>query len=38
MFYNSARLHPTLRVTPAIEAGVAEHVWSISEIVQLLER
>lgn len=36
MFYNFARVHQTLRVTPAMEAGVADHVWSIHEIVELL--
>jgi hypothetical protein len=28
--------HQTLRVTPAMEAGVADHVWSIDEIIALL--
>jgi IS1 family transposase len=36
MFYNFARIHQTLRVTPAMEAGVADHVWTIGEIVELL--
>ena len=36
MYYNFARIHQTLRVTPAMEAGVAQHVWSIEEIVGLL--
>jgi hypothetical protein len=36
MFYSFARVHQTLRVTPAMEADVAEHVWSIQEIVGLL--
>lgn len=36
MHYNFARIHQTLRVTPAMEAGIADHVWSISEIVELL--
>src|SRR5206468_4167289 len=27
------RVHQTLRVTPAMEAGIADHVWSIEEIV-----
>ena len=36
MFYNFARLHQTLRVTPAMEAGLSDHVWSIEEIVGLL--
>lgn len=37
MFYNFARVHQTLRVTPAMEAGVSDHVWSIAEIVALLD-
>jgi IS1 family transposase len=36
MFYNFGRVHQTLRVTPAMEAGVTEHVWSVDEIVRLL--
>lgn len=36
MFYNFGRVHQTLRVTPAMEAGVADHVWTIEEIVWLL--
>ena len=27
MYYNFGRIHQTLRVTPAMEAGVADHVW-----------
>jgi IS1 family transposase len=38
MFYNFGRVHQTLRVTPAMEAGLANHVWSIEEIVGLLDR
>lgn len=29
------RVQQTLRVTPAMEAGVADHVWSVEEIVSL---
>ncbi len=36
MHYNFCRIHQTLRVTPAMEAGVADHVWSIAEIASLL--
>jgi IS1 family transposase len=36
--YNFARVHRTLRVTPAMEAGLAQHVWSLEEIVGLLDR
>jgi IS1 family transposase len=35
MWYNFARVHQTLRVTPAMEAGISSHVWSIEEIVAL---
>jgi IS1 family transposase/predicted HTH domain antitoxin len=35
MHYNFARIHKTLRVTPAMEAGVADHVWSLGEIAGL---
>lgn len=35
MYYNFARIHQTLRCTPAMEAGVSDHVWSIEEIVAL---
>jgi IS1 family transposase len=37
MHYNFCRIHKTLRVTPAMAAGVTDHVWEISEIVALLE-
>jgi IS1 family transposase len=36
MYYNFARVHQTLRVTPAMQAGVSDHVWSLEEIVRLL--
>ena len=35
MHYNFARIHQTLRVTPAMEAGIADHVWTLEEIVSL---
>src|SRR5438093_10338245 len=37
MYYNFGRIHQTLRVTPAMESGVSDHVWSIEEIVRLLK-
>jgi IS1 family transposase len=37
MYYNFARVHQTLRVTPAMEAGVSDHVWSLDEMVGLLD-
>jgi hypothetical protein len=36
VYYNFARIHQTLRVTPAMEAGISDHAWSIEEIVSLL--
>lgn len=36
MHYNFCRIHSTLRVTPAMEAGLAGHVWSLEELVGLL--
>lgn len=36
MFYNFCKIHKTLRVTPAMEAGIADHVWSIEEVVNLV--
>jgi len=37
MYYNFAGIHQTLRVTPAMEAGIADHVWKIEEIIALLK-
>jgi IS1 family transposase len=37
MYYNFCRIHQTLRVTPAMEAGITNHVWSLEEIVNLLD-
>ena len=37
MHYNFAKVHQTLRVTPAMEAGLATSVWSIQNIVELIE-
>jgi IS1 family transposase len=36
MYYNFARIHQTLRVTPAMESGISNHTWTIEEIVGLL--
>lgn len=33
-YYNFCRLHTTLRVTPAMEAGITEHLWTLAELVQ----
>ena len=37
MHYNCARSHQTLRVTPAMEAGIADHFWTVEEIATLLD-
>jgi len=36
MYYNFCRIHQTLRVTPAMEAGVTDHVWTLEEVVALI--
>jgi IS1 family transposase len=36
MHYNFCRIHSSLRVTPAMEAGISDHVWSLEELVGLL--
>ncbi len=36
MHYNFCRIHKTLRVTPAMAAGVTDHLWEIEEIVSLM--
>lgn len=37
MYYNFCRVHQTLRVTPAMETGIADHVWSVAELVRRME-
>lgn len=37
MFYNYGRIHQTLRVTPAMQAGLTDHVWSLEEIAALAD-
>ena len=37
LHYNFCRIHKTLQVTPAMEAGIADHVWSMDELVALLD-
>jgi hypothetical protein len=37
MYYNFVRIHQTLRVTPAMAVGVSDHVWSVEDVVKLLE-
>jgi hypothetical protein len=37
LYYNFCRIHQTLRVTPAMAAGLSQRVWNIADIVALLE-
>jgi hypothetical protein len=37
MHYNLCRVHQTLRVTPAMEAGLTDHVWEIEELLALMD-
>jgi hypothetical protein len=36
-FYNFCRVHRTLKTTPAVAAGVTDHVWTLDELIELLE-
>jgi IS1 family transposase len=38
MHYNFCRVHQTLRVTPAMAAGIAGHVWEIDELIALMPK
>jgi hypothetical protein len=37
MFYNFVRVHQTLKVTPAMAAGVTDRLWDVADLVQVLE-
>jgi len=37
MYYNFIRIHQTLKVSPAMAAGVTDHLWEISDIIKLFE-
>jgi IS1 family transposase len=37
-YYNFCRIHKTLRVTPAMQAGISTRVWELSDIVALLDK
>jgi hypothetical protein len=37
MYYNFGRIHQTLRVSPAMEAGVTDHLWTLEEIAALAD-
>jgi hypothetical protein len=38
MDYSFCQVHQTLRVTPAIAAGVSDHVWGLSELIDLIDQ
>lgn len=38
VYYNFVRVHQTLRVTPAMEAGLTDHIWTYEELSELLEQ
>jgi len=37
MYYNFCRIHQTLRMTPAMKAGVTDRLWDIEDILELLK-
>lgn len=37
MYYNFVRIHQTLKVTPAMAAGVTDKLWEVSDIVAIIE-
>ena len=37
VFYNWTRVHKSLQVTPAMEAGIADHLWSMEEIAEMID-
>jgi IS1 family transposase len=36
MYYNFCRVHQALRITPAMSAGLADHVWTVDELLKLI--
>jgi hypothetical protein len=37
MFYNFCRIHKTLRVTPAMQAGIIDKVWALENLAELID-
>jgi hypothetical protein len=37
MYYNFCRIHQTLRVTPAMEVGITDHLWDIEDILNIIQ-
>ena len=38
VWYNWVRIHKTLRVTPAMQAGLTDHLWDMTTIVELIDQ
>ncbi len=38
MYYNFCRIHQALRVTPAMKAGVTDHLWDVVDLVRMIEQ
>jgi hypothetical protein len=36
-YYNFCRIHQSLRVTPAMESGISDHIWSTEELVAIID-
>jgi hypothetical protein len=36
-WYNFVRIHKTLKVTPAMEAGVTDRLWSLADVVEIVD-
>ncbi len=37
LYYNFARIHKTLRTTPAMAAGVTDRLWEVADMINMLE-
>jgi len=37
VFYNFVKIHKTLRVTPAMKAGLTDHVWEWEDVLNLID-
>lgn len=37
MHYNFCRIHHSLRITPAMASGIADHVWEVEDLIKLTE-
>jgi hypothetical protein len=37
LYYNFVRIHKTLKVTPAMAAGVTDRLWEVADMVSVLE-